>query len=254
MTTLFMQSPGILGATPLGTIAPPTPAELNVFGLSGLQAWWRADIAFNGGVSWLDRKSTRRLVNNLSASPTVQALGIGSKPTLVMGPQTAQYDPDNLAFVPPTGDWTVVFVGKPNAGVAWAFWGLNSPLASAIYAQRRADEKFEMRQNLVQLGISTAAFSPGAPFYFVDSWEQAATLRVGRANGAQVLSAVTAAPIPNAALLVGAGATGGSGAGTAGQLISEVLVFNRPLAKASNAADLATVESYIAGRYGAVFA
>lgn len=253
MTTLYMQSPGLVGPTPLGIIAPPTPAELNVFALSGLQAWWRADIAFSGGVSWLDRKNTRRLVNNLSVSPTVQASGIGGKPALAMGSLTPQYDPDNLALVPPTGDWTVVVVARPVAATAWNFWGLNTAVASSTWPARRADEKFELRQNAVQLGISAAAFTPGSPFYFVDSWEQAATLRVGRANGAQIMSFVTAQPVANAAFVAGAGATGGSGGGSAGQLLAEVLIFSRPLAKASNAADLATVESYIAGRYGAVF-
>ena len=253
MTTLFMQSPGLVGATPLGVVSPPTAAELAVFALPGLVAWWRADIGFASLTSWVDRKTTRRLTLNSIAWPTVQASGIGAKPSLVFGPTTPLQDPDALAFIPLTGDFTVAGVAKPVAASNWAPWGINAPVATSTYLMRRSDEKFELRQNGVQLAISAAAFGAASPFYFVDSWEQAATQRVGRINGAQVAAVTTPQAVTNSTLLVGSGGSPSFAVGLAGELLSEIMVFSRPLAKASNAADLGTLEGYITGRYGAVF-
>ena len=253
MTTLFIQSPGLVGVTPLGIITPPTAAELAVFAIGGLVGWWRADIAFTS--SWLDRKNTRRLTNLLGSSPTVNLTGIGGKPALVTSSTAAFTDPDGLAMIPLTGDFTVVQVFKPIAATIWGTWGVNQALATSTYAMMRTDEKIQFFQNGVSMFIAPSAFTAAAPKYLVDSWEQAVTTRAARVNGASVGSAVTAQVNPNSQLVVGSGwaaASGGSGA--AGQMLAETLVFSKPLAKASNATDLASVESYITGRYGAVFA
>lgn len=252
MPTILMQSKNVVGSTALGTIVVPTAEELAVFALPELVEWWRADVQFKA-TQWIGRKAGKILSALSSGWPTLQNSGIGGKPSLVFGPTTGLLDPNAQALIPLTGDFSVVNVVKPVAATNWGIFGTNNASGSATYVQRDTAEKFQARINGTQLALGSTVFGAGQPCYVVNSFEDAANTWITRVNGTQLFSVVTAQVNQNSQLLVGAGASGPFAAGAVGELYSDIMIFNKPLAKSTFADSLAKVETYIATRYGAVF-
>jgi hypothetical protein len=259
MTTIIIKNPAItVGTTTLGKASVPQ-AEVDINNNAATVAWWRADVGVNGAGSsfvWSDRKKRRRMTPfRTPYAPTATANSINGKTALVFGNGSAMgelADPDAQALFPISGDWTIATVCKCAAATNSAVIGNTLTLASATYLLRRSDEKIEARVAGSQLFITPAAYTAGAAFLAVLSYELASRTLVLRINGTQTNSVAVAAGTNNAESTLHLGAVGTAGAQSAPMSLgafAEAMVFSAPLASAANATFLASVESYLKTRY-----
>jgi hypothetical protein len=255
MTTIILKSDLTIAPTSLGTLSLPA-IDLAVARISSLVAWWRADQAYASDGTWRDRKIGRRLTR-LSTGQMVQTASVIGGQTALLDAANSNTigDPDGQNLVQTSGDFTIALCMQSKAATAWNPWSNGTATAATCtYLQRRADEKFSLTQGGTALGSSATVHTGGAPSFVVDSWEQAATQRILRVNGTQELSFTTAIANANSQLLIGSASLALAGGGASPQYVADVFVFNKPLAKSTYSTDLATLESYFTGRYGAVFA
>ncbi len=259
MTTIIIKNPAItVGTTTLGK-ASVVQAEVDINNHAATLAWWRADVGVNGvggSFVWSDRKKRRRMTPfRQPSAPTPTASVINGRAALVFasgGTMGELADPDAQALVPTSGDWTIAIVCRCAAGANSAVVGNSLPIASATYVLRRSDEKIEARIAGSQIFITPTAYTAGAAFLMVLSYEQATRTLVLRVNGTQTNTAAVAAATntTESTLHLGAvGTTAAQGAPMSLGAFAEALVFSAPLAAAANATLLANVEAYLKTRY-----
>jgi hypothetical protein len=259
MTTIIIKNPAItVGTTTLGKTSVPQ-AEVDINNNVATLAWWRADVGVNGAGSsfvWSDRKKRRRMTPFRSPyAPTPTANAINGKTALVFATGSAMgelADPDGQSLLPTSGDWTIATVCKCAAAANSAVFGNTLAIASAAYLLRRSDEKIEARIAGSQVFITPSAYTAGAAFLAVLSYEQATRTLVLRVNGTQTNSVAVAAGTNNTESTLHLGAVGTTAAQSAPMSLgafAEAMVFSAALGNTANASLLANVESYLKTRY-----
>lgn len=258
--TLIIKSNGITtpnSMTPIDMVRALTDSA--IVAIPDLKAWWRPDYgltntgsgveATGGSVSWVDMVSQIALTAMSDSGPQLIASAFNSKPCLrfnATGRNGRLYDAGANGLWRASASVTLAYVAKDAGGANTAYIGTDkaSGYAQVQHASSGAVRVQHAGSNLFT-GSAPGDTDPHIGLYSYDFSDHSYEWRV---NGASVATGTAAAEVAAANLTVGT--AGASGSPTFRGDFYELLIFWSPLHIAGNAAHLAAVEDYLAGRYG----
>lgn len=235
-------NPDSAGLTPL-----VSTDELTLFNTASLLTWWRADTGVDAN-GWVDRKAGKRLNKNVTLPTLTTLAAYNNQPSLLFGGSgTALLNDVDGLF--PTTECTIVLVGRQGVADNAFIIGDRAATPSHIMLQdgTGVSQAQILGTNFTQ-GTTYSKQNAAGPRMLIWSMQPGTSHRLRQDRGRSDSSAAMPNPHSSSGLIIGASGNPTTGPLDGGE-IAEVMVLNTALDRASNAALLATIESYLGIRY-----